>query len=544
MRLLIGLVASLLTAACAPQPALAAERPNILFCFADDWGRYASIYADPTVNGRGSANDLISTPNIDRIAREGVLFRNAFVTAPSCTPCRSSLLSGQYFYRTGRGAILQGAVWDSQIPSYPLLLQDAGYHIGKLYKVWGPGEPANAPYGGDSAGFEQRGGPNFNSFSQTATEMVASGKSVAEAKAALLDKVHTEFQGFLAKRQPNQPFCFWFGPTNVHRKWTKGSGKALWNLEPEQLKGKLPAFLPDVPEVREDFADYLGEAMAFDAGVGVLLRDLEAAGELDNTLVVASGDHGAPGFPRGKCNLYTFGTGVTLAAMWKGQGGIPAGRVLDDFVNLMDLAPTFLAAGGVTPPAVMTGRSLLPMLQSTQDGLVDTSRTWVVNGRERHVAAAREDNLPYPQRAIRTRYYLYIINFHPERWPMGAPYAVTEDNTPSLDALTNDTFVAFGDLDASPTKAWMVAHREETEFRQQYEWGFAKRPATELYYLPEDPDEVHNVSGQPEFAHIERRLRDQLMAELTTTGDPRVTSADPVFEHAPFTNPEPARKRR
>src|SRR6185369_15834 len=92
---------------------IAAERPNILFCFADDWGRYASIYAE--VDGKPSPNQILKTPNIDRIARNGVLFRNAFVNAPSCTPCRSALLSGRYFFRTGRGAILQGAQWDSSI---------------------------------------------------------------------------------------------------------------------------------------------------------------------------------------------------------------------------------------------------------------------------------------------------------------------------------------------------------------------------------------------------------------------------------------------
>jgi arylsulfatase A-like enzyme len=86
--------------------AQAAKKPNILFAFADDWGRYASAYAK--VDGRPSPNEVVRTPHFDRVAREGVLFKNAFVTAPSCTPCRSSLLSGQYFYRTGRAAILQG----------------------------------------------------------------------------------------------------------------------------------------------------------------------------------------------------------------------------------------------------------------------------------------------------------------------------------------------------------------------------------------------------------------------------------------------------
>ena len=109
--------------------AIAADQPNILFCFADDWGRYASAYAK--VDGKPSPNDVLQTPHIDRVAREGVLFRNAFVNAPSCTPCRSALLSGRYFFNTGRGAILSGAVWDSAIPSWPLLLKESGYHIGE-----------------------------------------------------------------------------------------------------------------------------------------------------------------------------------------------------------------------------------------------------------------------------------------------------------------------------------------------------------------------------------------------------------------------------
>src|SRR5207248_2865751 len=123
-----------------------AKRLNILFCFADDWGRYASSYTN--LDHGPSLNQVISTPNVDRVAREGVMFRNAFVPAPSCTPCRSALCSGRYWWNTGRGAILQGAVWNTNIPSFPLLLRDAGYHIGKSYKVWSPGTPADAPFGG------------------------------------------------------------------------------------------------------------------------------------------------------------------------------------------------------------------------------------------------------------------------------------------------------------------------------------------------------------------------------------------------------------
>jgi N-sulfoglucosamine sulfohydrolase len=124
-----------------------ANRPNIVFLFADDWGRYASAYKE--IEGPQSINALIDTPHFDRVAKEGALFSNAFVPAPSCTPCRSSLLSGRYFWNTERAAILQSAVWNENIPSYPLELEKSGYHIGYSYKVWTPGTPAHAPYGGN-----------------------------------------------------------------------------------------------------------------------------------------------------------------------------------------------------------------------------------------------------------------------------------------------------------------------------------------------------------------------------------------------------------
>ena len=254
------LKALLLLALLSPAPVLSEQdRPNILFAFADDWGCYASAYAQ--LDSRPSANDVVRTPHFDRLARNGVLFKHAFVTAPSCTPCRSSLLSGQYFFRTGQGAILQGAIWDPAIPSYPLLLGDAGYHIGETYKVWSPGAPRDAPYGSGLYGFE-KAGKKYNQFSQNVTQMVAQGMDVEAAKQVLLDEVAGNFQAFLDANPEGKPFCYWFGPTLVHRKWTKGSGKKYWDINPNDLEGKLPSFLPDVHTVREDFADYLGDESA------------------------------------------------------------------------------------------------------------------------------------------------------------------------------------------------------------------------------------------------------------------------------------------
>ena len=523
--------------------AFAAEtkRPNILFAFADDWGRFASAYA--AADGPGTINDFIKTPNFDRVAREGVLFRRAFVSAPSCTPCRSALLSGQHFWRTGRGAILRGAVWDGSQPVFPLLLKESGYHIGETYKVWSPGVPNDAPYGNGKYAFEKAGG-RVNQFSQNVTKMVANGLTVEAAKQQLYDEVKGNFDAFLAAREKDQPFCYWFGPTNVHRKWVQGSGKKLWGIEPDQFKGRLPAFLPDVPIVREDLADYFGEAQAFDASLGVLIKRLEETGELDNTLIVVSGDHGAPGFPHGKCNLYDFGSSVSLAI--RGAGTKP-GRVVDDLVTLPDLAPTFLELGGVEIPKNMTGRSLVGLLKSDKSGQVEPQRDAVFIGRERHVENARADYMPYPQRAIRTKDFLYIINFRPDRWPLGDPYRLDGDKPPTEGEIADNTRVTLPDEDAGPTKAWLVGARNEPEWKSLYTAVYGKRPREELYDLKTDPHQMKNVAADSAYAKQRAELETRLMKELQDTSDPRLVDDGKFFETPPMAGPvnegQPAKKK-
>ncbi|MDX1564227.1 MAG: sulfatase [Phycisphaeraceae bacterium] len=519
----------------------AQERPNILFAFADDWGRHASVYAK--VDGPGTENDLIRTPHFDALAQEGVLFNHAYVNAPSCTPCRSSLLSGQHFWRTGRGAILQGAVWDSSIPTWPLLLQDAGYHIGFSFKVWSPGTPRDAPFGGKANAYRAAGG-RYNAFSQTVSRMVRSGKPLEDAKAEMAAEVRKNFEGFLGKKKEGQPFAYWFGPTNVHRKWIKGSGKALWNIDPDQLKGRMPPFLPDVPEVRQDLADYMGEAMAFDMSLGVLVGELKKRGLYDNTLIAVSGDHGPAGFPHGKCNLYDYGTRVALSISGPGVKKQNAGRVLDDFVSLPDLAPTFLEAAGVKIPKVMTARSIWPSLRSeTAAGLADASRTQVFTGRERHVAVARPGRLPYPSRAIRTRDHLLIVNFRPDRWPLGDPYDLGTDREPGVAKLTSSTFVTLADEDAGPTKAWIVSNRKDPKVRPFFEHAYGKRPKLQLFDMNKDPHQMKNVADDPAYADVLKDLRGRLMAELETTKDPRVVDNGSYFENPPLAGQPRGRRK-
>jgi arylsulfatase A-like enzyme len=275
-------------------------------------------------------------------------------------------------------------------------------------------------------------------------------------------------------------------------------------------------------------ADYLGEVMAFDAACGELIKMVEETGELDNTVILISGDHGIPGFPRGKCNVHDFGAAVCLAIRWPEK--IAAARVVKVPVSLIDLAPTLLAAAALDSPDDPDGQSLLPALAPGGDD--SKLRGWALIGRERHFNAARDGNLPYPVRALRTPDFLYVKNFKPDRWPMGAPLQVTDASEPSFDELANDTYVAFPDIDSSPTKAWLVQHRMDNSMRAFLEYAWAKRPAEELYDLAKDPDQANNLAADPAHAETLARLRTQIMDELKANDDPRL--ADDAFDRPPF----------
>jgi N-sulfoglucosamine sulfohydrolase len=530
LNLALQILGAGLTCLSLADSVVGSERPNILFVFADDWGRYASAYGTAEPHG---LNAIVRTPNFDRVAGSGVLFTRAFVNSPSCTPCRSSLLSGQYFWRTRRGAILHNAVWDMSIPAFPMLLQESGYRIGHSGKVWSPGTPANAPIGAMKTAFNKHGS-HFNKFSQ----QVVDAPDPDLRRNELLDEVRGNFQDFLNSQKADEPFLYWWGPTNTHRTWIQGSGKKLWNINPDSLVGKIPKWLPDVPVVREDVADYLGEIQAMDAGLGVLLDELKITGRDANTLIVVSGDHGMPGVPHGKCNLYDSGTAVPLAVSWPGH--FSAGRVVDDFVSLPDLAPTLLEVGNVKVPREMTARSLLSELKATDSAELDTTRDHVVMGRERHVAHARHDFLPYPQRAIRTAEFLYVRNFKPDRWPMGiAPgFGLPDGPMPPVVDLDARTYAAFPDMDASPTKTWLLTEGlADQQYRSFIEMGFALRPEDELYDLKNDPDQIHNVAAEPEFSATRDQLKERLMTILTDSQDPRVIDDGALFEKSPYSDP-------
>ncbi len=466
--------------ACHQGPA-EVRRPNILVAIADDWGwPHAGAYGDP----------VVETPTFDRIAEEGILFRNAYVSSPSCTPSRAALLTGQWHWRLEES----GNLWSTlraEYPVYPDLLEESGYFVGFTRKGWGPGrlEP-----GGRT---RNPAGPSFDNFAQ-----------------------------FLDQRPADRPFCFWFGSSDPHRPYEVGSGESS-GIPTDEIR--LPSCFPDSPEVRGDVADYYWEVQRFDREVGELLAALEALGELDNTIVVMTGDHGMP-FPRCKGNLYDTGTRVPLAIRWPEAG--KGGRQVDDFVSLTDLAPTLLQSAGLAPPGEMTGRSLLNLLRSGGSGWIESSRDFVLTGKERHVPCQEApDSGGTPMRAIRTREYLYIRNFRPDRWPAGTPHFER--------AFIKGSW--YGDVDNGPTKAYMIDHRADPAVRRLFELAFERRPPEELYDLRSDPDQLHNVAEDPAYTQVRQDLADRLLEALRVSRDPRVLGGGERFDEYPYYGGSPLR---
>lgn len=438
------------------------ERPNIFFAIADDWGwPHSSSYGDA----------VVKTPTFDSIAANGVLFTNAYISSPSCTPSRNAILTGQYHWRLKSG----GNLW-SHYPegfqSYVQALKDEGYFVGSYRKAFGPGSDG--------------------------------GKEVAGKKFESLDT-------FLKERPKDQPFCFWFGASDPHRSyiWESGlrSGMKLEDVE-------LPPFYPESDIIRTDILDYYWEVQRFDRQVGEALALLETKGLSDNTIVVMTGDHGFP-FPRGKSNLYDYGARVPLAIKWHAQ--VPKNRVVTDFVSTTDLAPTFLEATGIDILPGTTGRSLLPILRSNAEGRVSGDREFVLTGKERHTLAQKDHPGGTPMRAIRTDDFLYIHNFKPERWPAGHPEGSYHGKS-------------FMDIDASPTKSYLVDHKDDPDMKIYWQLSMGLRPADELYDLRLDPGQLHNVADRTEYADTLKRLKEKLFSELKRYDDPRMIGGADAFD--------------
>jgi N-sulfoglucosamine sulfohydrolase len=450
------------------------SRPNIVFFIFDDWG-----WRDSGAYG----STWVKTPNVDRVAREGVRFTNAYTTNPKCSPCRATVITGRNTWQLEEAACHNG-IFQSKFAGYPDLLEQSGYTVGLVGKGWGPGDFKAGGWKRNPAG------PIFDEF--TTNERVASGIS--------RNDYVKNFEAMLKARSRGQPFSFWLGLHEPHRAYELNSGVRLGKKLSDIL---VPPYLPDLPAVRGDLADYAIEVESGDAVLGRVIKLLEAAGELDNTLLLVTSDHGMP-FPYVKGQIHEDGFHLPWLARW--PAGIKPGRVVDDFVSMTDLAPTFLELAGLPRHPQMTGRSLVSILRSEKSGQVEAARDAIVVAKERH-DIGRPNDWGYPVRAIRTKEFLYVRNYFPDRWPAGNPET------------------DFGNVDGSPTKEIVKAIGG-----YYYELSLGKRPAEEFYLLESDPAGVNNVAGDPAFAGKMRELADRMMTQLRAEQDPRALGKGAIFD--------------
>lgn len=357
-RLLLGAVAAQLPA-MGTQGGTPQRKPNILLLLGDNW-------AWPHAGACG--DKVVKTPVFDRLAAEGTLFTHAFAPNPSCSPSRSSLLTGQETHRLGAAASLYGTL-RAEVPAYVARLEKEGYFTGHSVKGWGPGTPADGGYADNPAGH-----------------------------------AYADFAAFLAARPKDKPFCFWFGSHDPHVPWSRGAtGRAAMDA----AKVEVPPHLPDHATVRGDICDYYAEVQQFDLEAGEHVEQVRRLGELDNTVVVMTSDNGWQ-MPRGLANCYDLGVRIPMVARY--PKAFKAGAKHEGFVTVSDLCPTFLEAAGVRVPAGVTGKSLFQ----------PPTRDAVFLERERH-ANVRAGNLSYPVRGVRTKEFLYLRNLEPDRWPAGDP---------------------------------------------------------------------------------------------------------------------------
>jgi arylsulfatase A-like enzyme len=247
---------------------------------------------------------------------------------------------------------------------------------------------------------------------------------------------------------------------------------------------------------------------------------LEQQGELDNTVVIVTADNGMP-FPRIKGQAYEYSNHLPLVIMWK-EGLKKPGRVVDDIVNFIDFAPTFLelaqvkqAKSGMKP---IEGLSLTDILYSKKDGQVNPDRDHILIGKERH-DIGRPHDWGYPIRGIVKDGFLYVKNYKVDRWPAGDPVT------------------GYLNCDGSPTKTVCLESRTDPDTEQYWQWSFGKRVSEELYQISNDPDCMNNLADDPAYQMIKNKLQKQMVKELKEQDDPRMFGNGSVFDEYPYAQP-------
>lgn len=467
------------------------KRPNILIAISDDhsW-KHTSIQGSP----------FVATPNVDRIANNGIRFNNAYSASPGCSPSRASFLTGQHHWMIG-AAGTHGSSFPAHYQTFVDVLEVAGYKVGFTGKGWAPGEWYMGGRTKNPAGVE------YNSvLLKDRPQKGISPKDYAG-----------NFQKFMNERNENEPFYFWYGAHEPHLRYAE-----LGHDEEKLALVEVPEFLPDTHDSREMLLDYADEIHHFDSHLGKIIAILETAGELDNTLVIVTADNGMP-MPRSKSNGYDYGIHVPLSIRWSGNPN-PA-RVIEAPVGFVDLSATIVEAAGLDIPEQFVGQSLLGLLNGEVDELDYDGAAY--SGRERH-SSSRYQNLSYPQRMMRRGDYLIIWNAKPERYPAGAPRNI-------VDGELSLPHSAYFDIDDSMIKRELIAKRDDPYISPFFHLAVDKRPEWQLFNIKKDPACMNDLADDQRHAEVFAGYKKQLNETLLATGDPRVHGFGDLWEDYPRT---------
>ena len=421
---------------------------NIILITADDLGKQLSCYGD----------DIIETPNIDRLADEGVLFRNAYVTQASCSSSRSSILTGIYPHTNGQiGLAHLGFRMNKEYPSIPALLKKVGYQTGIIGKLHV--EPESAfPF--DYA--------HKNSMETRDVELVA--------------KRAEEF----IKSSGKKPFFLYMNYSDPHAPFYREfKGHPLNPVNSDDVHAFSFQGVNDELELQR-IAGFYNCIQRLDEGIGLLMDKLQMLGVLENTLIIFIGDHGAP-FARGKADCYEAGVGIPFLVRYPKT--IKSGRESDALISTVDIFPTIMEAIGTKVPECVQGKSLWSLLQGKKDNI----RNYLFTEYTFH---ANDFRCFYPRRTIRDNRYKLILNLG--------------------EGILAHQYV---NVDWDPAYFFSRAKKyEDTWVREVFDC-LASPPKIELYDLLNDPDEKNNLANSPSLIKKKDELLKELNQWMDKTGD-------------------------
>lgn len=417
----------------------AREKANIVLIIADDVG-----WNDLGCYG----NEVVKTPNIDRMAVEGMRFTNAYVTASSCSPSRCSILSGRYPHNTGAAEL--HTPLPAEVPIFAELLQEAGYYTAQAGK-WHMGEAAKRGFDAVHDKNEENG-----------------------------DGGEDQWAPLLRERPEEKPFFMWFAAYDAHRPW--GPNGFSGTHSPDAVT--TPPYLADAPATKDDLAKYYDEITRFDHFIGLVEKELERQGVLENTLIMILSDNGRP-FPRCKTRVYDSGMKTPFIIKWP-EGIRQPGAVCKSLVSTIDIAPTVLELAGAEIPASFQGRSFAGLLDDPDREF----RRYIFTEHNWHDYESLE-------RMVRTMDFLYVLNLRPGLSNNGP---ADSNSSPSFRDLKD--LRDAGMLTAAQAEVFMIP-----------------RPREELFDCRKDPVQLMNVASLPEYAGQLKELRQVLKQWREETAD-------------------------